>query len=68
MNSLPILFNGVTAAAVQTLALSEQSPRILKRFGPSNLIADQVPDFINRDHGTFRTFVEAYYEWLERAE
>lgn len=68
MNVLPILFTGQPSAPAPTLALSEQSPRILKRFGPSNLIIDQVPDFINRDHETFRTFVEAYYEWLERSE
>lgn len=44
----------------------QESPRILKRFGPSNLIVDQVPDFINKDHQSFRAFVEAYYEWLEQ--
>jgi hypothetical protein len=69
MNVVPLLFTGVTAPAqAPTLALSEESPRILKRFGPSNLIVDQVPDFINRDHQTFRAFVEAYYEWMERVE
>ena len=68
MNSLPLLFKGITAAAVQTLALSEESPIILKRFGPSNMIADQDPDDINRDHQSFRSFVEAYYEWMERLE
>ena len=69
MNVVPLLFTGVTAPAqAPTLALSEESPRILKRFGPSNLIVDQVPDFINRDHQTFRSFVEAYYEWMERVE
>ena len=69
MASLPLLFGGTgSQAVVATLALSEESPRIVKRFGPSNLIADQVPDFINRDHTSFRAFLEAYYEWLERAE
>ena len=64
---LPLLFSGGSAAAeAQTLALAEESPRFIKRFGPSNLIADQVPDFINRDHQTFRRFVEVYYEWLEQ--
>lgn len=67
---LPLLLLTGTAAQAEiaTLALSEESPRILKRFGPSNLIVDQVPDFINRDHETFRTFIEAYYEWMERNE
>ena len=46
--------------------MSEESPRILKRFGPSNLIVDQVPDFVNRDHELFRRFIEAYYEWMEQ--
>jgi hypothetical protein len=68
MNTVPLLFNGTAATPPATLALSEESPRILKRFGPSNLIVDQVPDFINRDHTTFRAFVEAYYEWMERVE
>jgi hypothetical protein len=70
MSNLPLLLNTGTGAAAPaaTLALSEESPRIIKRFGPSNLIVDQVPDFINRDHATFRAFVEAYYEWLERSE
>jgi hypothetical protein len=68
MNVLPLLFTGTAGPPPQTLALSEESPRIIKRFGPSNLIVDQVPDFINRDHTTFRAFVEAYYEWLERSE
>jgi hypothetical protein len=69
MASLPLLFGGTgSAPTIQTLALSEESPRIIKRFGPSNLIADQVPDFINRDHEDFRSFLETYYEWLERAE
>jgi len=67
--SLPLLFSGGSGAAeVPTLALSEESPRIIKRFGPSNLIVDQVPDFINRDHETFRKFIEAYYEWLEQIQ
>ena len=68
MASLPLLFSGGTGAppVTQTLQLSEESPRILKRLGPSNLIVDQVPDFINRDHTTFRRFVEAYYEWMEQ--
>lgn len=66
-NQLPLLINsGATAApVVATLKLAEEDPRILKRFGPSNLIVDQVPDFVNRDHATFRSFVEAYYEWME---
>lgn len=70
MSTLPLLLNTGTGAAAPpaTLALSEESPRIIKRFGPSNLIVDQVPDFINRDHASFRAFVEAYYEWMERAE
>jgi hypothetical protein len=64
---LPILFTGSGGTPdIQTLELSEESPRILKRFGPSNLIVDQVPDFVNRDHELFRRFVEVYYEWLER--
>lgn len=68
---LPLLFSsGGTGNYVpptpQTIELSEESPRILKRFGPSNLIVDQVPDFINKDHEAFRRFVEAYYEWLEQ--
>ncbi len=66
---LPILFNGDgSTAEVQTLRLSEESPRFLKRFGPSNLIVDQVPDFVNRDHESFRRFIEVYYEWLELYE
>ena len=66
-NQLPLLFGGTgSPPEVQTLRLSEESPRFLKRFGPSNLIVDQVPDFINRDHVDFRRFVEAYYEWLEQ--
>lgn len=68
MNVLPLLFTGTAGPPPQTLALSEESPRTIKRFGPSNLIVDQVPDFINRDHATFRSFVEAYYEWMERIE
>ena len=65
---LPILLlSGATAQVVpQTLQLSEESPRIKKRFGPSNLIVDQVPDFVNREHENFRRFVEVYYEWLEQ--
>ncbi len=68
---LPLLLNtGGTAAppppVLPVTALVEETPRILKRFGPSNLIVDQVPDFINRDHQSFRRFVEAYYEWLEQ--
>lgn len=65
---LPILLlSGATASVVpQTLQLSEESPRIKKRFGPSNLIVDQVPDFVNREHENFRRFVEVYYEWLEQ--
>ena len=43
-----------------------QQQRVLKRFGPSNLIVDQVPDFVNKDHESFRSFVEAYYEWMEQ--
>ena len=66
-NQLPLLFGGTgSPPEVQTLRLSEEAPRFLKRFGPSNLIVDQVPDFINRDHATFRRFIEAYYEWLEQ--
>lgn len=66
-NQLPLLINSGTGGVpeIQTLRLAEEDPRILKRFGPSNLIVDQVPDFINRDHATFRSFVEAYYEWME---
>ena len=65
---LPLLLSGGTGSPpeVQTLRLSEEAPRRLKRFGPSNLIVDQVPDFINKDHETFRRFVEVYYEWLEQ--
>jgi hypothetical protein len=64
---IPILFDGTGGSPeIQTLRLSEEAPRFLKRFGPSNLIVDQVPDFINRDHETFRRFIEAYYEWLEQ--
>jgi hypothetical protein len=67
---LPLLLNtsGGTLAPspVATISLSEESPRVIKRFGPSNLIVDQVPDFVNKDHDTFRRFVEAYYEWLEQ--
>jgi hypothetical protein len=68
MANIPLLLNTGTGAAAPaaTLALSEESPRTIKRFGPSNLIVDQVPDFINRDHEGFRSFVEAYYEWMER--
>lgn len=66
---LPLLLNsGATAAVapVVPVTLIPESQRILKRFGPSNLIVDQVPNFINKDHQTFRSFVEAYYEWLEQ--
>ena len=64
---IPILFDGTGGSPeIQTLRLSEEAPRFLKRFGPSNLIVDQVPDFINRDHETFRRFIEVYYEWLEQ--
>lgn len=67
MASLPLLFTGSGGTPdIQTLQLSEESPRILKRFGPSNLIVDQVPDFVNSDHATFRRFVEVYYEWMEQ--
>lgn len=65
-NQLPLLLAGGEQVEVQTLRLSEESPRRLKRFGPSNLVVDQVPDFVNRDHESFRRFVEAYYEWLEQ--
>jgi len=65
---LPLLLNsgGTAAPVIATITLSEESPRIIKRLGPSNLIVDQVPDFVNKDHETFRRFVEAYYEWLEQ--
>lgn len=66
---LPLLLNtsgGTLAPPVATISLSEESPRVIKRFGPSNLIVDQVPDFVNKDHDTFRRFVEAYYEWMEQ--
>lgn len=67
--ALPLLIQGGSGSVpIQTLSLSEESPRILKRFGPSNLICDQVPDFINRDHLSFRAFLEAYYEWLEQSQ
>jgi hypothetical protein len=67
---LPLLLNtGGTAPppppAPIVSSLIEENPRTLKRFGPSNLIVDQVPDFVNKDHPTFRSFVEAYYEWME---
>ena len=65
---LPLLLFGSTGAFIATapssLPVVPQKP--LKRFGPSNLIVDQVPDFINRDHESFRRFVEAYYEWMEQ--
>jgi hypothetical protein len=67
-NQLPLLINSGTGPPppVATLSLAEEDPRILKRFGPSNLIVDQVADFVNRDHSTFRSFVETYYEWMEQ--
>lgn len=64
---LPLLFGGTGALVeAENLRLSEESPRVIKRFGPSNLIVNQVPAFINRDHELFRRFVEAYYEWMEQ--
>ena len=64
---LPLLFGGTGALVeAENLRLSEESPRVIKRFGPSNLIVNQVPGFINRDHELFRRFVEAYYEWMEQ--
>ena len=67
---LPLLLSKKSAgiSTAQDIRLSEESPRILKGFGPSNLLIDQVPDFINRDHSSFREFLEAYYEWMERYE
>ena len=32
----------------------------------STLINQQVPDFVAADHGTFVSFVKAYYEWMEQ--
>lgn len=67
---LPLLLfgsTGATAAAAE-IAFPTIPQKPLKRFGPSNLIVDQVPDFINRDHESFRRFVEAYYEWMEQLQ
>lgn len=68
IQQLPLLLNtgGTAAPRITSISLSEETPRVIKRLGPSNLIVDQVPDFINKDHETFRRFVEAYYEWLEQ--
>ena len=68
---LPLILSGGSGVSgsnnqQSTILLAEESPRILKRLGPSNLIVDQVPDFINRDHQSFRAFIEAYYEWMEQ--
>jgi hypothetical protein len=63
---LPILFGSTGPAPAPQVLLREPPALTIKRFGPSNLIVDQVPDFVNRDHVTFRLFLEAYYEWLEQ--
>ena len=31
----------------------------------SAIISDQLPEFVQSDHTTFVTFLEAYYEWME---
>jgi hypothetical protein len=63
---LPILFGSTGPAPAPQVLLREPPALTIKRFGPSNLVVDQVPDFVNRDHVTFRLFLEAYYEWLEQ--
>lgn len=64
---LPLVFLGSTGSvAPPQIVLREPPALTIKRFGPSNLVVDQVPDFVNRDHTTFRLFLEAYYEWLEQ--
>lgn len=37
----------------------------MANFLVSPLIPQQVPDFIREDHGTFVTFLQKYYEWLQ---
>jgi hypothetical protein len=32
----------------------------------SAIISDQLPEFVQSDHTTFVTFLEAYYEWMEQ--
>lgn len=31
----------------------------------SSIVNEQLPEFVQSDHTTFATFIEAYYEWLE---
>jgi hypothetical protein len=32
----------------------------------SSVISEQLPEFVQSDHPTFITFLDAYYEWLEQ--
>lgn len=34
----------------------------------SSFIQSQLPDFIQQDHSTFQSFLEAYYEWMETSD